>query len=111
VPPTGAKGLNLAVADVTMLAEGLIEFLTTKSEVGLGDYSERCLRRVWRAEQFSYWMTSTLHRLGDDPFDEQMQLSQLRYVVSSEAAARSLAENYVGLPVGHFASLVAVRSA
>jgi p-hydroxybenzoate 3-monooxygenase len=111
VPPTGAKGLNLAVSDVTMLAEGLIEFLTTKSEIGLRDYSARCLRRVWRAEQFSYWMTSTLHRLGDDPFDEQMQLSQLRYLVSSEAAARSLAENYVGLPTEHFAPLAAVRSA
>jgi len=107
VPPTGAKGLNLAVADVTMLAEGLIEFLTTKGEVGLAGYSARCLRRVWRAEQFSYWMTSTLHRLGDDPFDEQMQLSQLRYLVSSEAAARSLAENYVGLPIDNFAPLAA----
>ena len=107
VPPTGAKGLNLAVADVTMLAEGLIEFLTTKDEVGLAGYSARCLRRVWRAEQFSYWMTSTLHRLGDDPFDEQMQLSQLRYLVSSEAAARSLAENYVGLPIDNFAPLAA----
>ena len=111
VPPTGAKGLNLAVGDVTILADGLIEFLTTKSDVGLADYSARCLRRVWRAEQFSYWMTSTLHRLGDDPFDEQMQLSQLRYLVSSEAAARSLAENYVGLPVDHFAPWAAVGSA
>jgi len=105
VPPTGAKGLNLAVADVTMLAEGLIEFLATKSEIGLADYSARCLRRVWRAEHFSYWLTSALHRLGDDPFDEQMQLSQLRYLVSSEAAARSLAENYVGLPLDHAAAL------
>ena len=101
VPPTGAKGLNLAVADVTMLAEALIDFFATGNESGLASYSTRCLRRVWRAEQFSYWMTSMLHRLGDDPFDEQMQLSQLRYLVSSEAAARSLAENYVGLPIDH----------
>ena len=111
VPPTGAKGLNLAVADVTMLAEGLIEFFTTKNQIGLADYSARCLRRVWRAEQFSYWMTSALHRLGDDPFDQQMQLSQLRYLVSSEAAARSLAENYVGLPIDRIAPLAAARSA
>jgi len=99
VPPTGAKGLNLAVADVTMLAEGLAEFFASGSESGLRGYSARCLRRVWRAEHFSYWMTSALHRLGDDPFDEQMQLSQLRYIVSSEAAGRSLAENYVGFPI------------
>ena len=99
VPPTGAKGLNLAVADVAMLAEGLIELFATGSDRGLAGYSQRCLRRVWRAEHFSYWMTSMLHRLGDDPFDEQMQLSQLRYLVTSEAAARSLAENYVGLPI------------
>jgi p-hydroxybenzoate 3-monooxygenase len=109
VPPTGAKGLNLAVADVTMLAEGLIEFLANGSERGLASYSARSLRRVWRAEQFSYWMTSTLHRLGDDPFDEQIQLSQLRYLISSEAAARSLAENYVGLPIEHFTPLAGVR--
>ena len=109
VPPTGAKGLNLAVADVTMLAEGLIDFFASGNESGLASYSARCLRRVWRAEQFSYWMTSMLHRLGDDPFDEQMQLSQLRYVVSSEAAARSLAENYVGLPIGQSNPLVAAQ--
>ena len=100
VPPTGAKGLNLAVADVAVLAESLTELLSGGSDRALAAYSQRCLERVWRAEQFSYWMTSMLHRLSDDPFDEQMQLSQLRYLVSSEAAARSLAENYVGLPIG-----------
>jgi p-hydroxybenzoate 3-monooxygenase len=104
VPPTGAKGLNLAVADVAVLAESLIELFSSDSDRALAAYSQRCLQRVWRAEQFSYWMTSMLHRLSDDPFDEQMQLSQLRYLVSSEPAARSLAENYVGLPIGRSAA-------
>ena len=103
VPPTGAKGLNLAVADITVLADALIDWYASGNAAGLAGYSEACLRRVWRAEHFSYWMTSMLHRLGDDPFDLQIQLSQLRYIVSSEAAARTLAENYVGLPVNHSA--------
>ena len=91
VPPTGAKGLNLAVNDVRVLAEAIVGG-------GLEHYSERCLRRVWRAEHFSWWMTTMLHRLpGDDPFDEQLQLSQLRYTVGSRAAATSLAENYTGI--------------
>jgi p-hydroxybenzoate 3-monooxygenase len=97
VPPTGAKGLNLAIADVTVLAAALERRYAAGDDSGLAAYSERCLRRVWRAEHFSWWMTSMLHRVGDDPFDLQLQLSQLRYVVGSEAAARSLAENYVGL--------------
>ena len=101
VPPTGAKGLNLAVADVAVLAEALIDSYNGGSRSGLAEYSRTCLRRVWRAEHFSYWMTTMLHQLGDDPFDNQLQLSQLRYIVSSEAAARTLAENYVGLPLGH----------
>ncbi len=103
VPPTGAKGLNLAIADVAVLAEALVDWYASGNSGGLAEYSARCLRRVWRAEHFSYWMTSMLHQLGDDPFDHQLQLSQLRYLVSSEAAARTLAENYVGLPVNHFA--------
>jgi p-hydroxybenzoate 3-monooxygenase len=98
VPPTGAKGLNLAIADVRLLAEGLIGWYRTGTDELLEAYSANCLRRVWRAEHFSWWMTSMLHRLpGDDPFDLKLQLSQLRYVATSEAAARSLAENYVGL--------------
>jgi len=102
VPPTGAKGLNLAISDVTVLADALVDsFATGGSRTGLAEYSQTCLRRVWRAEHFSYWMTTMLHQLGDDPFDNQLQLSQLRYIVSSEAAARTLAENYVGLPIGH----------
>jgi p-hydroxybenzoate 3-monooxygenase len=98
VPPTGAKGLNLALADVRVLAEALVEWYANGSTVLLDAYSATCLRRVWRAEHFSWWMTSMLHRPpGDDPFDLQLQLSQLRYVASSRAAAASLAENYVGL--------------
>ena len=98
VPPTGAKGLNLAIADVRVLAEALVDWYRTGDRGGLDRYSETCLRRVWRCEHFSWWMTSMLHRSPDaDPFELQLQLSQLRYVTSSEAAARSLAENYVGL--------------
>jgi p-hydroxybenzoate 3-monooxygenase len=100
VPPTGAKGLNLAIGDVRLLAEALISWYRTGADELLEAYSANCLRRVWRAEHFSWWMTSMLHRLpGDDPFDLKLQLSQLRYVATSEAAARSLAENYVGF--GH----------
>jgi p-hydroxybenzoate 3-monooxygenase len=98
VPPTGAKGLNLAIHDVRVLADALVDRYATGSSTGLEAYSGTCLRRVWRAEHFSWWMTSMLHRLpeGDD-FDLKLQLAQLRYVTTSEAAARSLAENYVGL--------------
>jgi p-hydroxybenzoate 3-monooxygenase len=99
VPPTGAKGMNLAIADVRLLAEAVTVFLTKGDERGLDSYSDRCLRRVWRAEHFSWWMTSMLHQFPDsDEFQRQLQLSQLRYTVSSTAAATSLAENYVGLP-------------
>ena len=98
VPATGAKGLNLAIADIRLLAEALVNWYRTGSEELLDAYSANCLRRVWRAEHFSWWMTSMLHRPpGDDPFDLQLQLSQLRYVATSRAAAASLAENYVGL--------------
>jgi p-hydroxybenzoate 3-monooxygenase len=98
VPPTGAKGLNLAMADVQVLAEAIVHRVRTGSDDLLDAYSRECLRRVWRAEHFSWWMTSMLHRPpGDDPFDLRLRLSQLRYVTTSESAARSLAENYVGL--------------
>jgi p-hydroxybenzoate 3-monooxygenase len=100
VPATGAKGLNLAVADVKVLAEALGEFYATGREHLLDAYSATCLRRVWRVQHFSWWMTSMLHKAPDaDPFSHQLQLSQLRYVTSSRAAATSLAENYVGLPL------------
>jgi p-hydroxybenzoate 3-monooxygenase len=99
VPPTGAKGMNLAIADVRRLASGLSALLTEGRPELLDGYSEVCLRRVWRAEHFSWWMTSMLHRFeDDDAFQQRLQLSQLRYTTSSRAAATSLAENYVGLP-------------
>jgi len=97
VPPTGAKGLNLAVADARTLGEALVDWYARGDPSGVDEYSDTCLRRVWRAEHFSYWMTTMLHRTSDDPFEQQLQLSQLRYVTSSTAAATSLAENYVGL--------------
>jgi len=99
-PPTGAKGMNLALADVLVLARALIEFYRTGRHDLLERYSETCLRRVWKAQRFSWWMTQLFHL---DPshniFDRKRQLAELDYVTSSEAAARSLAENYVGLPV------------
>ena len=99
VPPTGAKGLNLAVADVRHLARALTKFYTENQTDLLEAYSTTCLRRVWRAEHFSWWMTSMLHRFPeDDAFQQRMQRAQLDYTVSSRAAATSLAENYVGLP-------------
>jgi p-hydroxybenzoate 3-monooxygenase len=98
VPPTGAKGLNLALHDVRVMADGLIALYREKSEAALQRYSQDCLRRIWRAEHFSWWMTSMLHRAPEgDPFETRLQLSQLRYVMQSRAAATSLAENYVGL--------------
>jgi p-hydroxybenzoate 3-monooxygenase len=98
VPPTGAKGLNLAVADVRVLSEALGAWFADGDSGGLDAYSDTCLRRVWRVQHFSWWMTSMLHRFpGDDPFDARLQKSQLRYVCSSRAAATTLAENYVGL--------------
>jgi p-hydroxybenzoate 3-monooxygenase len=99
VPPTGAKGLNLAAADVRVLARALAAFYATGSSELLERYSETALRRVWRAEHFSWWMTSMLHRFHDEtPFHHRLQLSQLQYVTGSRAAATMLAENYVGLP-------------
>lgn len=99
VPATGAKGLNLAVADVRVLASALAEFFNSGRSDLLDSYSATCLKRVWRAQHFSWWMTSMLHRFpGDDGFQQRLQRSQLEYVVNSRAAATSLAENYVGLP-------------
>jgi p-hydroxybenzoate 3-monooxygenase len=99
VPPTGAKGMNLAVADVRRLAPAVVALLRKNDSTLADGYSEQCLRRVWRAEHFSYFMTTMLHRAADaDPFTDRLQLSQLRYVASSTAAATSLAENYAGLP-------------
>jgi p-hydroxybenzoate 3-monooxygenase len=97
VPPTGAKGMNLAIADARVLAGALIAWYSSGSDGDLRAYSATCLRRVWRAEHFSWWMTTMLHRHPDDPFMDRLGIANLRYVVSSEAAARTLAENYVGL--------------
>ena len=100
VPPTGAKGLNLAIADVWRLAGALRDVYSTGSTVALDAYSERGLRRAWAAQRFSNWMTSTLHRAADaSPFDRRRQRADLEYLVSSRAALTSLAENYAGFPL------------
>lgn len=100
VPPTGAKGMNLAVSDVTMLAEALIEKYADRSDAGIDGYSARALARVWKAERFSWWFTSVTHRFPTmDGFDRRIQIAELDYIRGSEAAQRSLAENYVGLPL------------
>ncbi len=100
VPPTGAKGLNLAAADVGLLAQALIEFYRQGSSAGIDTYSDRCLRRVWKAERFSWWMTSLLHRFPETgDFGRKIQLAELDYLVGSTAAQTVLAENYVGLPL------------
>ena len=99
VPPTGAKGLNLAASDVFYLSEGLREFYLDRSSAGINAYSSRALARVWKAERFSWWMTGLLHRFpGQTSFDLKMQQAELDYLVGSQAAMTSLAENYVGLP-------------
>jgi p-hydroxybenzoate 3-monooxygenase len=100
VPATGAKGLNLAVADVLVLAEAIAAWRETGAEKLLDAYSDTCLHRVWRVQHFSWWMTSMLHQAPEpDPFARQLQLSQLRYLTTSVPAATSFAENYVGLPL------------
>lgn len=100
VPPTGAKGMNLAVADVRVLARGLAEFYADGSTARLEEYSQTCLRRIWKAQRFSWWMTSMLHQFPDaNPFDRRRQIAELDYLTSSTIAAQSLAENYVGLPM------------
>jgi p-hydroxybenzoate 3-monooxygenase len=99
VPPAGAKGLNLAVADVRVLAFAIAHFYRTGEAALLDRYTERCLRRVWRVQQFSTWMSMLLHKIpGADPFQERLARSELAWIRQSEAAAKSLAENYVGLP-------------
>jgi p-hydroxybenzoate 3-monooxygenase len=100
VPPTGAKGLNLAATDVKYLSNAFIEFYGQGSRTGIDTYSERCLRRIWKAERFSWWFTSLMHSFPEDgPISSRFQEAELEYVLHSEAAARSIAENYVGLPL------------
>ena len=100
VPPTGAKGMNLAISDVRVLAQGFTAFYRHGDRSPLARYSEVCLRRVWKVQRFSWWMTSLLHRFhGESPFDSRRQIAELDYLTSSQAAAKTLAENYVGLPM------------
>lgn len=100
VPPTGAKGLNLAATDVKYLSRALIEFYQEKSPAGIDTYSDTCLRRIWKAERFSWWFTSLMHHFPENgPIGQKLQEAELDYLVHSEAAARSVAENYVGLPL------------
>ena len=98
VPPTGAKGLNLAASDVQYLSRALIEHYQERSDAGIDHYSARALARVWKAERLSWWMTITLHRISDNAFDHRLQLAELDYLFRSKAAATAFAENYVGLP-------------
>ena len=101
VPPTGAKGLNLAAADVGLLARGLAEFYAERSSAGINSYSQRALARVWKAERFSWWFTSLMHRFPDTGgFGQRMQQAEFDYLCGSRAAQTVLAENYVGLPIG-----------
>jgi p-hydroxybenzoate 3-monooxygenase len=100
VPPTGAKGLNLAASDVKYLSSAFIEFYRDKTEAGVDAYSERCLRRVWRAERFSWWFTSLMHSFPENgEIGQKLQEAELDYIIHSDAGSRSVAENYVGLPL------------
>ena len=100
VPPTGAKGLNLAATDVSYLGGALAEFFNEKSSAGIDHYSQRCLRRIWRAERFSWWFTSLMHKFPETgAFGQKMQAAELDYLVNSVAASTTMAENYVGLPL------------
>ncbi len=98
VPPTGAKGLNLAASDIYYLSNGLIDYYRNGNEGLLDTYSATALDRVWKAQRFSYYMTTLLHNTGGDGFDDKIKLAELRYTLGSESALESLAENYVGLP-------------
>lgn len=100
VPPTGAKGLNLAATDVKYLSSAFIEHYAERSDAGIDSYSQRCLRRIWKAERFSWWLTNLMHRFPDtDGFGQRVQEAELDYLVNSRAASTALAENYVGLPL------------
>lgn len=99
VPPTGAKGLNLAASDIAYLSSALVEYYQEGSEQGINEYSEKCLQRVWKAERFSWWMTHLLHRFEtESEFDHKIKQAELSYVLTSQAGQTTLAENYVGLP-------------
>jgi p-hydroxybenzoate 3-monooxygenase len=107
VPPTGAKGLNLAATDVKYLSGALIEHYRERSDAGIDHYSARCLRRIWRAERFSWWFTMLTHRFPDEePFARKLQAAELDYLLNSEAGLRTIAENYVGLPLDFAANAI-----
>jgi p-hydroxybenzoate 3-monooxygenase len=100
VPPTGAKGLNLAATDVKYLSNALVEFYQEKSEAGIDSYSERCLKRIWRAERFSWWFTSIMHNFDSEgAINAKLQQAELDYLMHSESGLKTIAENYVGLPL------------
>jgi p-hydroxybenzoate 3-monooxygenase len=100
VPPTGAKGLNLAATDVKYLSSSLIEFYRERSEAGINNYSDRCLRRIWKGERFSWWFTNLMHRFPNDgAIGQKLQEAELEYLIGSQAASTVMAENYVGLPL------------
>ena len=110
VPPTGAKGLNLAATDVKYLSDALIEACVEKSHAGIDHYSTRCLARIWRAERFSWWLTSLMHRFPEQgEMGQRFQEAELNYLIHSEAGSRTMAENYVGLPL-HFGENSAFNS-
>jgi p-hydroxybenzoate 3-monooxygenase len=100
VPPTGAKGLNSAIADVAIMARAIESFVLRHDAEPLNRYTETCLRRIWQIERFSWWMTSMMHKFDDHgPFDARMQTAELDYILNSSAGQVTLAENYVGLPL------------
>jgi p-hydroxybenzoate 3-monooxygenase len=100
VPPTGAKGMNLAIADVLVLSRAIAEFYKTRRTEQLVTYSQTCLRRMWKAQRFSWWMTQMLHRFPDESsFDRKRREAEMDYVTTSHAASMTLAENYTGLPM------------
>ena len=101
VPPTGAKGLNLAASDVRLLSEALIEYYRTGGDTALETYSDRALARVWRATRFSWWFTTLMHKISEDPLAHKLQLAELEYIAESQAASQAFAENYTGLPFDH----------
>ena len=99
VPPTGAKGLNLAASDIHYLSKALLAHYKEGDDGLLASYSETALRRVWKAIRFSWWFTSQMHRFGDDPINYRLQVAELDYVTGSEAGRTTIAENYIGLPL------------
>jgi p-hydroxybenzoate 3-monooxygenase len=98
VPPTGAKGLNLAASDIHYLSRALIAYYGENRTDLLDRYSDTCLRRVWKTVRFSWWFTAMMHKFVDDPLGQRLQLAELDYLTGSEAAKTAMAENYVGLP-------------